>query len=150
MEAISYLENMCMCKVCSKFLLWGLHPPHNSGSVWSIHFFSTGLKLGLGFSILGGLDPFLSFPGGVDLASLFIWGGHPSPTTLIRITLASSGFTLNDAILNRKLKGPYADHILILQGSTGSSKFFWYQMTAHIFRWQIQYFSFKFFIVLEI
>ena len=30
-------------------------------------------------------------------------------------------------------KGPYADHILIPQGSTGSSTFFKYQMKAHIF-----------------
>ena len=32
-----------------------------------------------------------------------------------------------------ELKGPYADHILIPQGSTGSSTFFLYQMKAHIF-----------------
>ena len=31
------------------------------------------------------------------------------------------------------VKGPYADHILIPQGSTGSSIFFWYQTKAHIF-----------------
>ena len=30
-------------------------------------------------------------------------------------------------------KGPYADHILIPQGWTGSSIFFRYQMKAHIF-----------------
>ena len=34
---------------------------------------------------------------------------------------------------NVSIKGPYADHILIPQGSTGSSVFFLYQMKAHIF-----------------
>ena len=32
-----------------------------------------------------------------------------------------------------RFKGPYADHILTPQGSTGSSTFFLYQMKAHIF-----------------
>ena len=31
------------------------------------------------------------------------------------------------------LQGPYADHILIPWGSTGSSTFFLYQIKAHIF-----------------
>ena len=31
------------------------------------------------------------------------------------------------------IKGPYADHILIPHGSTGSIFFFWFQMKAHIF-----------------
>ena len=35
--------------------------------------------------------------------------------------------------MSESLKGPYADHILIPQGSTGRSTFFWYQMKAHIF-----------------
>ena len=42
------------------------------------------------------------------------------------------------------LKGPYADHILIPQGSTGSSIFIWYQMKAHIFLIANPNFSFKF------
>ena len=42
--------------------------------------------------------------------------------------MASAHFT-DDYFVN----GPYADHILIPQGSTGSSIFFWYQMKAHIF-----------------
>ena len=46
-------------------------------------------------------------------------------------------------------KGPYADHILIPQGSTGSSIFL--IPNKPIFFWlQIQNFSFKFFVVLEI
>ena len=48
------------------------------------------------------------------------------------------------------IKGPYADHILIPQGSTGSSTFFDIKWKP-IFSWlQIQNFSFKFFVVLEI
>ena len=44
------------------------------------------------------------------------------------------GDTVGDvAMFEGNLKGPYADHILIRQGSTGSSTFFWYQMKAHIF-----------------
>ena len=48
------------------------------------------------------------------------------------------------------LKGPYADHILIPQGSTGSSIFFDTKWKPIFFWLQIQNFSFKFFVVLEI
>ena len=47
-------------------------------------------------------------------------------------------------------KGPYADHILIPQGSTGSSIFFDIKLKPIFFWLQIQNFSFKFFVVLEI
>ena len=47
-------------------------------------------------------------------------------------------------------KGPYADHILIPQGSTGSSIFFDIKWKSIFFWLQIQNFSFKFFVVLEI
>ena len=47
-------------------------------------------------------------------------------------------------------KGPYADHILIPQGSTGSSIFFDIKWKPIFFWLQIQNFSFKFFVVLEI
>ena len=36
-------------------------------------------------------------------------------------------------ILDLNFKGPYAEHILIPPGSTGSSVFFWFRMKAHIF-----------------
>ena len=49
-----------------------------------------------------------------------------------------------------KVKGPYADHILIPQGSTGSSIFFDIKWKPIFFWLQIQNFSFKFFVVLEI
>ena len=48
------------------------------------------------------------------------------------------------------VKGPYADHILIPQGSTGSSIFFDIKWKPIFFWLQIQNFSFKFFVVLEI
>ena len=48
------------------------------------------------------------------------------------------------------LKGPYADHILIPQGSTGSSIFFDIKWKPIFFLLQIQNISFKFFVVLEI
>ena len=48
------------------------------------------------------------------------------------------------------IKGPYADHILIPQGSTGSSTFFDIQWKPIFFWLQIQNFSIKFFVVLEI
>ena len=48
------------------------------------------------------------------------------------------------------IKGPYADHILIPQGSTGSSIFFDTKWKPIFFWLQIQNFSFKFFVVLEI
>ena len=48
------------------------------------------------------------------------------------------------------IKGPYADHILIPQGSTGSSIFFDIKWKPIFFWLQIQNFSFKFFVVLEI
>ena len=48
------------------------------------------------------------------------------------------------------LKGPYANHILIPQGSTGSSIFFDIKWKPIFFLFQIQNFSFKFFVVLEI
>ena len=50
----------------------------------------------------------------------------------------------------RYLKGPYANHILIPQGSTGSSIFFDIKWKPIFFWLQIQNFSFKFFVVLEI
>ena len=43
-------------------------------------------------------------------------------------------------------KGPYADHILIPQGSTGSSIFFDIKWKPIFFWFQIQNFSFKFFV----
>ena len=43
------------------------------------------------------------------------------------------------------LKGPYADHILIPQGSTGSNTFFDIKWEPKFFYLQIQNFSFKFF-----
>ena len=48
------------------------------------------------------------------------------------------------------VKGPYADHILIPQGSTGSSIFFDIKWKPIFFLLQIQNFSFKFFVFLEI
>ena len=48
------------------------------------------------------------------------------------------------------IKGPYADHILIPQGSTGSSIFFDIKWKPIFFWLQTQNFSFKFFVVLEI
>ena len=48
------------------------------------------------------------------------------------------------------VKGPYADHILIPQGSTRSSIFFDIKWKPIFFWLQIQNFSFKFFVVLEI
>ena len=42
------------------------------------------------------------------------------------------------------LKGPYANHILIPQGSTGSSKFFDIKWKPIFFWFQIQNFRFKF------
>ena len=51
---------------------------------------------------------------------------------------------------NMVLKGPYADHILIPQGSTGSSTFFDIKWKPIFFWLQIQNLSFKFFVVLEI
>ena len=48
------------------------------------------------------------------------------------------------------IKGPYADHILIPQGSTGSSIFFDIKWKPIFFLWQMQNFSFKFLVVLEI
>ena len=47
-------------------------------------------------------------------------------------------------------KGPYADHILIPQGSTWSSIFFYIKWKPIFFWLQIQNFGFKFFVVLEI
>ena len=47
------------------------------------------------------------------------------------------------------LKGPYADHILSPQGSTGSSIFFDIKWKPIFFWLQIKNFSFKFFVVLE-
>ena len=44
--------------------------------------------------------------------------------------------------------GPYADHILIPQGSTGSSIFFDIKWKPILFWLQIQNFSFKFFVIL--
>ena len=52
--------------------------------------------------------------------------------------------------LTQSFKGPYADHILIPQGSTGSSIFFDIKWKPIFFWLQIQNFSFKFFVVLEI
>ena len=49
----------------------------------------------------------------------------------------------------RDIKGPYADYILIPQGSTGSSIFFDIKWKPIFFWLQIQNFSFKFFVVLE-
>ena len=46
-----------------------------------------------------------------------------------------------------KIKGPYADHILIPQGSTGSSIFFDIKWKPVFFWLQIQNFTFKFFVV---
>ena len=63
------------------------------------------------------------------------------PRVYLSVTLIS--FT-------KYLKGPYADHILIPQGSTGSSIFFDTKWKPIFFSLQIQNFSFKFFIVLEI
>ena len=48
------------------------------------------------------------------------------------------------------IKGPYVDHILIPQGSTESSIFFDIKWKPIFFWLQIQNFSFKFFVVLEI
>ena len=53
-------------------------------------------------------------------------------------------------ILEESIKGPYADHILIPQGSTGSSIFFDTKLKPLFFWLQIQNVSFKFFVVLEI
>ena len=47
-------------------------------------------------------------------------------------------------------KGPYADHILIPQGSTGGTTFFDIKWKPIFFYLQIQNFSFKFLVVLEI
>ena len=47
-------------------------------------------------------------------------------------------------------KSPYANHILIPQGSNGSSIFFDVKWKPIIFWLQIPNFSFKFFVVLEI
>ena len=52
--------------------------------------------------------------------------------------------------MENDLKGPYADHILIPQGSTGSSAFFDIKWKPIFFWLQIQNFSFKFFVVLAI
>ena len=52
--------------------------------------------------------------------------------------------------LEKCLKGPYADYILIPQGSTGGSIFFDIKWKPIFFWLQIQTFSFKFFVVLEI
>ena len=49
-----------------------------------------------------------------------------------------------------KVNGPYADHILIPQGSTGSSTFFNMKWKPIFFWFPIQKFGFKFFVVLEI
>ena len=48
------------------------------------------------------------------------------------------------------IKGPYADHILIPQGSTGSSTFFDIKWKPIFFLLLIQNFGFKFFVVLEV
>ena len=47
-------------------------------------------------------------------------------------------------------KGPYVDHIVTPQGSTGSSIFFDIKWKPIFFWFQIQNFSLKFFVVLEI
>ena len=44
---------------------------------------------------------------------------------------------------NNNIKGPYADHILIPQGSTGSSTFFDIKWKSIFFWLQIQNFSFN-------
>ena len=49
-----------------------------------------------------------------------------------------------------RFKDPYVDHILIPQGSTGSGIFFDIKWKPIFFWLQIQNFSFKFFVVLEI
>ena len=49
-----------------------------------------------------------------------------------------------------EVKGPYADHILIPQGSTGSSIIFDIKWKLIFFWLQIRNFSFKFFVVLKI
>ena len=53
-------------------------------------------------------------------------------------------------VVKAQIKGPYADHILIPRGSTGSSLFFDIKWKPIFFWLQIQNFSFKFFVVLEI
>ena len=52
--------------------------------------------------------------------------------------------------LDESLKGPYANHILIPQGSSRSSVFFDIKWKPIFFWLQIQNFNFKFFVVLEI
>ena len=44
-----------------------------------------------------------------------------------------TNFNLINTIKMWYIKSPYADHILIPQGSAGSSTFLWYQMKPHIF-----------------
>ena len=68
----------------------------------------------------------------------------------IATVFASFIVTLSTTSKMLPLKGPYADHILIPQGSTGSSTFFDIKWKPIFFWLQIQNFSLKFFIVLEI
>ena len=77
------------------------------------------------------------------------------PTTAIIYCLCFCLFVCSFVCFNSvqfpfPLKGPYADHILIPQGSTGSSIFFDMKWKPIFFWLQIQNFSFKFFVVLEI
>ena len=59
-------------------------------------------------------------------------------------------FKLHVMIMMYSIKGPYADHILIPEGSTGSSIIFDIKWKPIFFWLQIQHFSLKFFVVLEI
>ena len=56
----------------------------------------------------------------------------------------------NSLLYILQIKGPYADQILIPQGSTGSSIIFDIKWKPIFFWLQIQNFSFKFFVVLEV
>ena len=66
------------------------------------------------------------------------------------ILKCSNGQDINMRQIQIQFKGPYADHILIPQGSTGSSTFFDIKWKPIFFWLQIQNFSIKFFVVLEI
>ena len=65
-------------------------------------------------------------------------------------TMCLPNWWMNWIVYWMNLKGPYADHILIPLGSTGRSTFFDIKWKPIFFWLQIQNFSFKFFVVLEI
>ena len=71
---------------------------------------------------------------------------------LVQLVVPADNCVCQQCKINKitmKIKGPYADHILIPQGSTASI-FFDIKWKPIFFWFQIQNFSFKFFVVLEI